>query len=452
MAVIPAPGSELLGLEEIPEAPRSVGTGVIDEGLEVLDLRMDGVDGGAAGAAAGAATLDAPSLVAPQLLPPDLLPPDLYPGFLSGDDVLDGLDEKVGPGSGAGSVREAGRRRRRHGALVVACVLAAVGIVGGTLVYRASHAGPSPLPTKVPALPKLGPIEVVDSNDVGDPSITLLPPAHKGGPARYFLVYTTDWQSHVPAAVSTDLVHWTQLPDALPALPPWALPTISMTWAPSVVKVGKDWVMYYSTEARASQLECIGRAVATNPTGPYIDNSTTPLVCQTTLGGSIDPSVVTGPHGGQFLVWKNNGNAAGLLVSIWSQQTSRNGLSLVGPRHQLLSVDATWQAGIMEGPSMVKATKSGYWLFYAAGYWRSDTYSTGLAWCPTVGGPCKETSSGPFLASTNSVTSPGGLQVFTDSKGHLWIAVTTLVGQTNARHPGRIYYNRVLDIARVLAY
>ena len=100
---------------------------------------------------------------------------------------------------------------------------------------------------------------------------------------------------------------------------------------------------------------------------------------------------------------------------------------------------------------MVPARASGYWLFYAAGDWNSNRYGTGLAYCAAVIGPCTETSTQPFLATTNSLVSPGGLDTVTAHDGRLWAAFTALVLIPSTRHPGRHYYNRVLDIAPFLS-
>ena len=58
----------------------------------------------------------------------------------------------------------------------------------------------------------------------------------------YVLFGTTDWQANVPTAISTDGIHWTQAPDSLPALPQWAAPSISMTWAPAAQRTSAGWV------------------------------------------------------------------------------------------------------------------------------------------------------------------------------------------------------------------
>ena len=39
-------------------------------------------------------------------------------------------------------------------------------------------------------------------------------------------------EGFIHLATSPDLIHWTQAPDALPVLPTWAAPSITMTWAP----------------------------------------------------------------------------------------------------------------------------------------------------------------------------------------------------------------------------
>lgn len=333
--------------------------------------------------------------------------------------------------------------------------------------------------TRLPALPRLGSIQTVDSNDVGDPFIISVPPgvtpptdvpylssgpdAYQSAPwskataesavthGWYVLLGTTDWQGNVPTAISTDGVHWTQAPDSLPTLPKWAAPSISMTWAPAAQRTSAGWVMYYSTEEQASGRECIGRAISSTPAGPYRDLTSAPMLCQLSLGGSIDPSVVKGKGGSTYLVWKSNGNAVHLTDSIWSQQLSSDGLSLRGQPHRLIGDDTSWELGTVEAPAMVAAPAGGYWLFYSGGNWsRPDQYATGLAYCSTPTGPCQETSTKPFLATTPSDISPGGLDTFTDQRGRLWAAFTSLVPVPSTWHPGHVYYNRVLDIAPFL--
>jgi beta-xylosidase len=334
---------------------------------------------------------------------------------------------------------------------------------------------------RVPALPRLGPNQSVDPNDVGDPFILAVPagiepptgvPYQVPGPDAYVsapwseataasaashgwyvLFGTTDWQANVPTAISTDGVHWTQAPDSLPVLPEWAAPSITMTWAPAAQRTSSGWVLYYSTEEQGSGLECIGRAVSSSPAGPYVDETASPMLCQRQLGGSIDPSVIRASDGSAYLVWKSDGNAIHVPDSIWSEPLSDDGLSVRGDPHRLLGDDASWELGIVEAPAMVAASAGGYWLFYSGGEWsRPDQYSTGLAYCTTATGPCEETSGKPFLATTSNDISPGGLDTFTDQRGRLWAAFTSLVPVPSTWDPAHVYYNRVLEVAPFLSH
>ncbi len=314
---------------------------------------------------------------------------------------------------------------------LTAIVASGIVIVSGVVAGQA-EASPPPLP-------RLGAAAVVDSADVGDPSILTV-----GGSS--YLFGTTDWRSNVPTATSTDLHVWTAAPDAMPVLPSWAAPSISMTWAPSVLAVDGRFVMYVATEDAASGRQCIAAATATAPGGPYTDPSSRPFLCQQGLGGSIDPSVVRDRTGALHLVWKNDGNCCGMPTALWEQNLSADGLHLTGPAHRLLGADETWQDGNIEAPALLAASR-GWWLFYAGGNWRTPSYATGVAWCATVEGPCREMLDRPWLPSTSAMRTPGGLDPFRDASGHLWAAFTTTVLEPSRRHRSHVYANRVLDVA-----
>jgi beta-xylosidase len=313
-----------------------------------------------------------------------------------------------------------------------------------------NRAPTTPAPLFSGVLPKIGDAQVVFQDDVGDPFVLPVPGGVRGDPtARYVLFWTTDWRSNVPTAVSSDLIHWHRIADALPVLPSWALASRTMTWGPAAIRVAGGWVLYYSTEDAANQRECIGRAFSKSPVGPFADTSTKPFICQANLGGSIDPSVVGGGPGGLSLVWKNDGNSRRLPVGIWQQQLSKDGLTLRGGAHRLIGADQAWEQGIVEGPAMLRASSGGWWLFYSGGSWQSNTYNTGVAWCATVAGPCRPASPQPLLSSTATAVSPGGLDTFVDSRGKLWASYSAFPGEpANAR--AAMAENRVLEIAPVL--
>jgi hypothetical protein len=346
----------------------------------------------------------------------------------------------------------AGARRNTIGLLILLLVL---------MTVAGAEKPPSSL--SIPPLPRVGPSRDVDQSQVADPFIL---PVGSSAPAaagdtravlqsmsatRYLRFGTAARRFNVPTAVSTDLTDWTRISDALPGLPSWAVPSVATTWGPAVLATEMGWVLYFATQDAASGLECIGRATSSRPEGPYVDRSSAPLVCQQSLGGSIDPSVVRDSKGTAYLLWKNDGNAQNDPVSLWEQRLSPDGLRLLGTANRLLGADEPWQKGIVESPAMLAASKGGWWLFYSGGFWRSRDYATGLAYCATIEGPCRETSTAPFLASGPTELSPGGLDTFIDSRGTVWASFSTFVFRTNPRRPGRFFPDRVLDIAPILS-
>ena len=54
---------------------------------------------------------------------------------------------------------------------------------------------------------------------------------------------------------------WELLHDALPALPGWAQLGGSFVWAPEVMQVGEQFIMYYTARDKEADVQCIGVAV-----------------------------------------------------------------------------------------------------------------------------------------------------------------------------------------------
>ncbi len=203
----------------------------------------------------------------------------------------------------------------------------------------------------------------------------------------------------------------TSLREAFPHLPSWTVP--GFVWAPAVLGRGGHFVLYYSTRLAGTTTQCISRAVSDEPTGPFVDDSTGPMVCQRDLGGSIDPSLVTDLDGTDWLLYKSDGNCCGLPTALWSQRLAEDGLSVVGTPTKLLTADAPWQAGLIEGPSMV-IDGSHHLLFYSGNSWDSVDYGIGYADCRSITGPCADRSRGePWMSSTPFAKGPGGQEFFT---------------------------------------
>ena len=158
----------------------------------------------------------------------------------------------------------------------------------------------------------------------------------------------------------------------------------------------------------ASGRQCISVATADHPGGPFVDESTEPLVCTLDQGGSIDPGVVFDGDD-PYLLWKSDGNCCGLPTIIYSQPLSADGTELAGDPVELIRNALSWERDVVEGPSMI-AVDGAWYLFYSANRWDTADYAVGLAACESVVGPCEKQPE-PWLDSTEALAGPGGLEV-----------------------------------------
>ncbi len=251
------------------------------------------------------------------------------------------------------------------------------------------------------------------------------------------------------------------LGDALPTLPKW---TVSgFQWAPSVwPRPDGTYVMYYSTPATIpliclakpsspgcirgtngpTSAMCVSRATSASPAGPYVDDSTSAMVCPSGQGGAIDPSVFIAADGTPWLLWKTDGDCCGLPTTIYSQQLASDGLSTIGAAHRLIGATQGWEGGLVEGPSMIEANNT-FWLFYSANLWGTPQYGIGVARCASVVGPCTKPLDHAWLSSTDSAErmdpGPGG-QEFFQSGGLIWMVHHGLApGQSGDNAQRRLY-------------
>lgn len=223
---------------------------------------------------------------------------------------------------------------------------------------------------------------------------------------------------NVQAADSTDLVHWTTLPDALPVLPSWA--QAGRTWAPDAdVTPNGVYDLYFTATSRTVGRQAIGVATSTNPAGPYTSTGTAPLVSQFDLGGAIDPSVFVDTNGTHYLLWKNDGNALGQDTTIYIQQLSADGLSLLGTPTPLIKEDQRWEGTIVEAPTMWDHGGK-YFLFYSGNNFGGSAYAIGYAESSSLLGPYVKPSQ-PLVHSEGSVVGPGGEEIVVGPDGNTWM-------------------------------
>ena len=245
--------------------------------------------------------------------------------------------------------------------------------------------------------------------------------------------------AHIPVIAVTRATGFAghYLGDALPTLPTWTV--AGYQWAPSVwARPDGTFVMYYSTPATqpldcvfkatnpgcvqtthgANTAMCISRATSTSPAGPFVDDSSSAFICPTAQGGAIDPSIFVATNGTPWLLWKADGDCCNLPTYIYSQQLSPDGLSTVGPPHELIGATQPWEGGLVEAPSMVQSGTT-FWMFYSANLWGTPNYSIGIAECQSVTGPCTKPLDRAWHTSTNSANGQGygGSEFFVSRRG-----------------------------------
>jgi hypothetical protein len=260
----------------------------------------------------------------------------------------------------------------------------------------------------------------------------------------YYAYATSTGGAYLPVMTSTDLRTWTARPaydpgpplnkdpyfnDALPYPASWGADRQvdgrlkKEVRAPGVARIGGRYVLYYTLLQRVSPARyCISAAVGSSPLGPFVDNSSGPIVCDSDPVGSIDPEPFVDQDGSAYLLWKSEGVPGTEPTRLWSRRLNSDGLSLSGPAVELLHTTAGWEGNVIENPSMVRFDGT-LVLFYSGNEWASSAYATGYATCDNPLGPCaKQTVDGPLFASGGERLGPGGASGFVDGAGRLQVA------------------------------
>ncbi len=133
-------------------------------------------------------------------------------------------------------------------------------------------------------------------------------------------------------------------------------------------------------------------------------------------------------------------------TTIYSQQLSSDGLSVVGPAHRLIGASQSWEGNLVEGPSMIQNGNT-YWLFYSANLWGTNNYGIGVAQCTSVVGPCTKPLDHAWLSSAasggQSDPGPGGEEFF-QVGGLIWMVHHGLApGQSGDDAQRRLYVDLI---------
>jgi len=303
-----------------------------------------------------------------------------------------------------------------------------------------------------------------------------------------FNVYTTTAHACVPGSCPT---YWVPRftssslsstaglrSDAMPARPPWVDARQRTIWAPSVIKLGRGYVMYFSATAgqrqgHAAGKKCIGAAASPSPAGPFLPLDRA-LMCGPPGYWALDPYAVSdGVH--LYLLWRED-DAAHVRGKIVGAQLAPDGLSFHGAiKRTLVAGEFPWEDGSrtapahptgqgrrlppgadpgrsgigpIENPAMARHPDTGRWLLtWSANRWDTQDYATGLAVCRGPLGPCERlsrekpwlhTSEDSAIDTSAEFGGAGGLSFVTGPDRRLYAVFHAYRGTDTAAESARI--------------
>ncbi len=253
-------------------------------------------------------------------------------------------------------------------------------------------------------------------------------------------------------SLSSSRAEWAANPrNAMPSFPAWVNPSPTggknQIWAPSAIELGGRYWVYFAAHRKgatdAANDQCIGRASATSPLGPFTPEST-PIYCglpresgSNPWGrGALDPEVLRSATGKLYMLVALSRTQRNIgVVALTSSGRPAGGVNASpailaaqgSPWHDGVDDATLTSRAFLENPSMVYEPRSRtYLLFYSAGEWYSSRYNTGFGRCATPIGPCTLDTRGPFLKGHTTRSGPGGLTAYADRQGTLRVAVLDL--------------------------
>lgn len=231
---------------------------------------------------------------------------------------------------------------------------------------------------------------------------------------------------HIQMASSSDFNTWTfaGTKDALPTLPAWVDSSNPRVWAPDVVQVGSEFLMYFTAASAANtKLHCLGVATSKNVMGPYVATSQQAWACPLSQGGAIDPAGYYDPDTNtRWVVYKIDGNSIGhggdcnngvkpiVGTPILLQQVSvADGYTKIGGTTTLIT-NGPADGPVTEAPSLSRLADGSYVLFFSSNCYSTPLYDVSYAMASNIKGPY--TKYGPlFVTGTDGLTAPGGLDL-----------------------------------------
>ncbi len=290
--------------------------------------------------------------------------------------------------------------------------------------------------------PELGPIARLQSipaprlPETSDPSIV------RSG--NTYFVYGSNSHVRAPVMRTTDLSRRYTLAEknslvrnAMPTKPAWTARSEQL-WAPTVRRFGSTWVMFFSADRRSGFVgdnrQCLGRATSSSPLGPFRPEAG-PAHCGIRgTGGALDPEFFRDRRTGRWWLLAAFSNTESPIRALPLDGQGR----IAGPATTILGRQHPWEYHFIENPAMIyDPTRGNFLLAYSAGRWWERNYRTGIARCSAPTGPCTSDPRGPWIASSNGRTGPGGLSFYTTPGGQPRAIFSTFASGRESRVGGR---------------
>jgi len=297
-----------------------------------------------------------------------------------------------------------------------------------------------------------------------------------------FATRTVGSSVHIQVAQSSDFDNWSVLAnqdgnehDALPTLPTWVNntgPGTSNTWAPSVVQLVSDvivypcklgtsdnsaqgdgsFVLYFAATTTADSsgaFHCIGAATASNVIGPYTAREDS-LLCPLSNGGAIDPAGFQDADGNRYIVYKVDGNSLGhggacgnavepiVGTPLILQPVASDGITLTGSATTLLDNAGASDGGVIEAPELIRTSDGTYVLFFSSGCFTTPSYTVSYATASSVTGPYTRNPTPLFQTGSRGLTTPGSASVWSDAQH--------MVLHANNNNGGRSMYTAIINV------
>lgn len=251
-----------------------------------------------------------------------------------------------------------------------------------------------------------------------DPSVTRV------GDAYYLVTSTFGYFPGIPVFRSPDLVHWTQIGNAIDRPDQLDFKQLGLSrgvFAPTIT--ARDGFFYILNTC----VDCGGNFAITakDPAGPWSNPVWLP-----DLEGGIDPSLFFDEDGRTWIL--NNGPPEGTPQydghrAIWIQQFDLKALKTIGPRKVLVNggVDFSTKPIWIEGPHILK--RDGWYYLICAEGGTAEGHSQVVLRSRSVTGPYEPNPDNPILTQRglprdrpDPVTSAGHAQLVQAPNGEWW--------------------------------